>query len=228
MRTISMRFSIKQILKIVLKPFRPYGRRLFEAHEVLLEEMPDAPELFKHYRMLLETGHKRVPGGWLYENEFYPDYITVGGNSFAIQRTAKKYCSGKGLDIGANYWPFPGSTPIDTERGPGLKNRIGDIPSGSQDYVFSSHCLEHIEQWRDALSLWSSKLKIGGVLFLYLPHPSCKLWHRSNPLMSDTHKWVPEPTVLASALESLNFTVIDRDDGPDSFYSFFVCGKKNR
>ena len=85
-----MRFSIKQLLKKVFTPLRPYGRRLFGAQEVLLEEMLDAPELFKHYRMLLESGHKRVPGGWLYENEFYPDYITVGGNSFAIQRTCKK------------------------------------------------------------------------------------------------------------------------------------------
>ena len=213
---------------MLLKPLRPYGRRLFGAQEVLLEEMPNSPELFKHYRLLLKTGHTRVPGGWIYDGEFYPDYITVGGNALAILPTAKKYCYGHGLDIGANYWPFPGSTPIDIERGPGLKNRIEDIPSGSQDYVFSSHCLEHIELWRDALSIWASKLKIGGRMFLYLPHSSCKLWHHSNPMMSETHKWAPEAFVIAEELVSLGFAIIAKDDGPDGFYSFYVCGKKVR
>jgi hypothetical protein len=223
-----MMHKIKKFILGALKPLRPYGRRLFGAPEILLEEMPNAPELFKHYRMLLQTGHVRVPGGWLYGNEFYPDYITVGGNSLAIQRTALKYCRGRGLDIGANYWPLKGSTPIDNERGLGLANTIEDIPPASQDYVFSSHCLEHIEHWEDALDVWASKIKVGGHLFLYLPHPLCKLWHKSNPLMSDTHKWVPEPSVVIKALRRRRFTIVDKDEGPDSFFSFFVCGRKRR
>jgi hypothetical protein len=219
---------LKQLLLRLMKPFRPYGRRLFGSPEVLLEEMPNAPELFKHYRMLLATGHIRVFGGWMYGGNFYPDYITVGGNSLAIQRIASEYCRGKGIDIGANYWPFPGSTPIDTERGPGTANKIEDIPPSSQDYVFSSHCLEHIEEWGKALDVWTSKIKRGGHLFLYLPHPSCKLWHKSNPLMSETHKWVPEPGVIVAALRKRGFQIVDKDEGPDSFYSFFVCGRKRK
>ena len=220
--------AVKKITLEILKPLRPFGRRLFGAPSVLLEEMPDAPELFKHYRLLMETGHRRVPGGWEYEGKFYPDYITVGGNSLAIEKTALKYCRGKGLDIGANYWPLKGSLPIDTERGPGTAHTIEEIPPSSQDYVFSSHCLEHIERWGDALDVWTSKLKRGGHLFLYLPHPSCKLWHKSNPLMSETHKWVPDPKRVITALRKRGFTIVAKDEGPDAFYSFFVCGKKKR
>ena len=219
---------LKKLVVWMLRPLRPYGRRLFGASPLLLEEMPNAPELFKHYRVLLQTGHVRVPGGWNYGGEFYPDYITVGGNSLAIQRIALNFCRGKGIDVGANYWPLPGSVPIDTERGPGIEHTIDEIPPKSQDYVFSSHCLEHIERWGDALDLWASKIKRGGHLFLYLPHPSCKLWHKSNPLMSDTHKWVPDPKTILKALRSRGFQIVAKDEGPDSFYSFYVCGKKRR
>ena len=62
--------------------------------------MPDHPAIFDQYRVLLETGHKRVLGGWMYEGAFYPDYLTVGGCSIAIQRTASRWCKGRGLDMG--------------------------------------------------------------------------------------------------------------------------------
>jgi len=201
-------------------------RRLIGEPPILLEKMPDSPALFHIYRTLIATGHKRVPGGWIFDGEFYPDYLTVGGNTFAIRRTAMKYCKGQGLDIGAAYWPFPGSTPIDTEQGPGTANRIEDIPENSQDYVFSSHCLEHIEMWEEALDIWISKLKPQGILFLYLPHPSCKLWHISNRFMAEIHKWVPDPETIHAALIKHKLIIVDKDDGPDHFYSFYICAQK--
>jgi len=210
----------------IYRKFKRYGRTIIGMQKTLLEEMPDAPALFHVYRSMIANGHKRVPGGWIYEDEFYPDYLTVGGNTFAIKRTALKYCLGNGLDIGAAFWPLPGSTPIDTEQGPGTANRIEDIPKNSQDYVFSSHCLEHIENWNEALDTWISKLKPEGILFLYLPHPTCKLWHKSNPQMSNIHAWVPTYEIIVDELQKRKIKIIDRDEGPDHFYSFFVCGRK--
>ncbi len=209
-----------------MRGFKVFFRRLLGFPETLLEEMPDCPALFLNYRNLLLTGHKRVPGGWLYEGEFYPDYLTAGGNTFAIRRTALKYCNGRGLDIGAAYWPLPRSTPIDTETGPGTANRLEDVPANSQDYVFSSHCLEHISEWKKALDVWIGKIKAGGILFLYLPHPSCKLWHMSNPFMKGIHKWVPDPKTIYEALTERGLVVLDKDDGPDHFYSFYICARK--
>jgi SAM-dependent methyltransferase len=194
--------------------------------EKLLEELPDAPALFHTYRSLLATGHTRAKGGWIFDGEFYPDYLTVGGNSRAIQRTALRFCQGHGLDVGASYWPLPGSMPIDNELGPGLENAIEDVAPGSQDYVFSSHCLEHIPDWEAALDEWISKIRPGGVLFLYLPHPACKLWQKSNPQMANIHAWIPTFDVVAGALAARGLTVIEKDEGPDHFFSFFVCARK--
>lgn len=217
---------ILQFVKKMVRSLRPLWRRLAGDPHVSLEEMPDCPALFQIYRSMLANGHQRVPGGWIYEDSFYPDYLTVGGNTFAIRRTAEQYCHGKGLDIGASYWPLPGSTPIDTELGPGTANRIEDIPAISQDYVFSSHCLEHIRDWESALTLWIAKIRPGGVIFLYLPHPKCKLWHLSNPQMAETHAWAPTPEIIRTALTDQGLIVIAADDGPDHFSSFFCCARK--
>lgn len=217
---------VKKLFKHIRHALRPALRRLGGDPPTALEEMPDCPALFHVYRAMIATGHERVPGGWIYEGEFYPDYLTVGGNSFAIRKKALKYCKGKGLDIGAAFWPLPGSTPIDTGQGPGTANKIENVPDGSQDYVFSSHCLEHITEWEPALDLWISRLKAGGILFLYLPHPSCKLWHMSNPFMAGIHKWVPEPETVTNALIKRELAIVEKDDGPDHFNSFFVCARK--
>lgn len=103
---------------------------------------------------------------------------------------------------------------------------IQGFADGSLDYVFSSHCLEHIEDWRSALVEWIAKVKAGGVIFLYLPHPECKIWHPGSPFVGDGHKWIPTPWVVSEALKELGCEIIDRDDGPDGMFSFYVCARK--
>jgi SAM-dependent methyltransferase len=200
-------------------------RRLVGDPPELLEELQDAPALFARYRLMAGWGHRRVPGGWEYAGAFYPDYLTVGGNSIAIRRVALRHCVGRGLDVGAGHWPLPGSLPIDTVDGPGLAHRIEDVPPASQDYVFSSHCLEHIAGWREALDLWVSKLRPGGRLFLYLPHPSCGLWRVDNPAMRGIHAWTPEFDVLSAALTERGLSIVEADEGPDHFFSFYLVGR---
>lgn len=218
--------TMKQIAKKCVRYLLPMTRRLALAPRVLLEEMPDHPDLFDQYRLMLASGMKRVRGGWEFEGRIYPDYLTVGGTSRAIERTALKYCTGNGLDIGAGYWPLHGSTPIDLMRGPGLGQSLGDIPAASQDFVFSAHTLEHIAEWKQELNTWIGKLKAGGHLFLYLPHPDCGLWHPRNPYMAQEHKWVPDAAIVSDYLATVSLSVVGRDDGPDHFYSFFVCARK--
>lgn len=146
-----------------------------------LETLPNAPDLFAIYRHLHEHPDlERAPGGWNYRGEFYPDYLTVGGAGHAIFRTALKYCRGAGLDVGAGHWPLPGATPVDTQRGEGRLNAVEDFADASMDFVFSSHCLEHIEDWGAALKLWIHKLKPGGAHFLVPAAP--RLLHLARRL----------------------------------------------
>lgn len=192
-----------------------------------LESLPNSPDLFRVYRYLYQHPDlERKPGGWVYKSRFYPDYLTVGGASHAIFREALKFCKGRGVDVGAGFWPLPGAIPVDTQRGPGAGKSIDDFADDSLDYVFSSHCLEHIENWQETLAEWVKKLKPGGVIFLYLPHPDCALWHPGSPFVGDGHKWIPTLEVIKQALRELGCEIIQFDDGPDAMQSFHVCGRK--
>ena len=76
---------------------------------------------------------------------------------------------------------------------PDIKADISDLGmfgTESIDLVFSSHVLEHVEDWKAVLKEWWRVVKVGGHLALYLPHadfyPRCagrdewKAWLRAN------------------------------------------------
>ncbi len=205
----------------------PSDQNVNQPAHPLLEEMPNVPDLFHVYRYWCShPAVKRVPGGWLYEGKTYPDYLTVGGASHAIFRVALKYCIGVGVDIGAGLWPLPNATPIDSERGEGKENSIESYHDNSLDFIFSSHCLEHIEDWKGALNSWLSKLKPAGKIFLYLPHEDCALWLPGSPFVGDGHKWIPTLSILEEDFLRRGYSIVDRDEGPDAMMSFFICATK--
>ncbi len=217
------------MLKLVEKAKRKIRAFISRILTPPLETLQDCPDLFLVYRRLcIHPQLKRVPGGWIYRSEFYPDYLTVGGAGGAIFRVALRFCKGKGIDIGAGFWPLPGSIPIDLERGPGAGKTISSFQDNSLDYVFSSHCLEHIEDWKSALRLWVTKLKYGGIIFIYLPHPKCEIWHPGSPFVGNGHKWIPTPNLILNVLKDLGCKVIDKDDGPDGMFSFYICAQKSK
>jgi SAM-dependent methyltransferase len=53
---------------------------------------------------------------------------------------------------------------------PNYDGRVLPFPDESQDAVFSSHCLEHIEHYRSVLAEWYRVLCIGGYLIVAVPH----------------------------------------------------------
>jgi SAM-dependent methyltransferase len=222
---------IRKIVKLIPAPVRGSLSRLVRAGQEAapppLDALPGVPDLFGEYRILAEHPDlQRKPGGWVYKGGFYPDYLTVGGASHAIFPKALKSCSGRGVDIGAGFWPLPGACAVDIWRGPGAGKTISDFDDASLDYVFSSHCLEHIEDWREALAEWVRKLRLGGIIFVYLPHPDCAIWHPGSPFVGNGHKWSPTPGIIKQNLEELGCEVEDFDDGPDSMQSFYVRARK--
>jgi len=162
---------------------------------------------------------------YVYKGEFYPEYLNKGDASSFIIQKAKQYCRGKGIDVGADRWPFPGAVPIQNEEEQNAY-KLDKFPDQSLDYVFSSHCLEHLFRWEDVLRLWTAKLKYGGILFLYLPHESMYLWHPGQPWVGDTHKWIPNHKIVNTILESCSMEIIDYNPGKDEYWSFHIVAKK--
>ena len=101
------------------------------------------------------------------------------------------------------------------------------IEEASVDAVFSSHLLEHIEDYRAALKNWWSLIKVGGYMVLYLPHkkfyPNIGT-HGSNP----DHKHDFEPTDIIDAMRDVGGWDLvkrqDRNEGTE--YSFLLVFQK--
>jgi SAM-dependent methyltransferase len=162
---------------------------------------------------------------YAYRGELYPAYLHEGNAAAFIRDTALKYCQGQGIDVGANEWCFPGAEPIDDSPDENAL-KLGRFQDESLDFVFSSHCLEHIAQWKQALDLWIQKLKPGGVLFLYLPHESMLLWRPGGPWVGGAHKWSPTRDAITPHLASRGLDIIEASPGRDAYWSFHICARK--
>lgn len=161
-----------------------------------------------------------------YRGELYPDYLNHGDARSFIREKALGYCSGTGIDVGAGDWPLPGAVPIREEPHQNAYT-LDAFPDASLDFVFSSHCLEHLEHWRDALRLWIRKLNPDGHLFLYLPHESMKLWRRAGPWVGLRHEWIPTWQVLLPFLRENGIEVLEYESGKDAYWSFHVAGRRS-
>jgi SAM-dependent methyltransferase len=156
-----------------------------------------------------------------YKNSLYPEYIKHGNAAQYIFPIAKKFCKGDGLDIGGlEDCHFPGVEYINKIYGGNAFNI--PIKCYGWDFIFSSHCLEHLENYIKALEHWSDRLKYKGRLFLYLPHPDMEYWRPEN---CRKHLHVFWPYDLARVLETLNFKNIIYSER-DLNWSFAITGVK--
>ena len=162
---------------------------------------------------------------YLYKGDLYPGYLNNGNAASLIKDKAEKYCIGKGIDVGASKWPLPGAIPIQNEQHQNAY-KLDNFPDGSLDFVFSSHCLEHLDKWQDALKLWIQKLRINGILFLYLPHKSMRLWNPKGPWVGSNHKWIPSCEVINQFLTEHQMLVLEYNPDKDKYWSFHVVAKR--
>lgn len=151
----------------------------------------------------------------------YPEYLRRGNAALACKFHAAQFCKGRGLDVGASNWCFPGARPINLTSSEDAYQIREE--SNSQDYLFSSHCLEHLTQWERALDEWLRVLKPGGILYLYLPHPAATLW---NTGVHPDHHWTPNPPDVAQACTARGLTIVEMSWLPDGYLSFYVVGRK--
>ena len=154
---------------------------------------------------------------------FYRDGLFHGNAAAHIAAVAREWCAGDGIDFGAGRWPLCGAAPIDLD----TVLQLRDVSSGSQDYVFSSHALEHVHDWRSVLRQFRRVLRPGGILFLYLPHEDMALWNPETRWgRSADHVWQPRPETLIGYAKLNGWTVTRYKSRPDEYYSWFIVLKK--
>lgn len=107
----------------------------------------------------------------------------------------------------------------------------GAVLTESCDAVFSSHLLEHIEDYPAALTEWWRCVKVGGYLVLYLPHKSFYP-HIGTAGANPDHKHDFEPVDIINAMRKIvdaegGWDLVERQqrNGADE-YSFLLVFRK--
>jgi SAM-dependent methyltransferase len=138
-----------------------------------------------------------------------------------------RFMRGEGLDIGysgyiENVVPIlPKATGVDMNY-PGYDGRTLPFADNSQDYVYSSHCLEHIDDYVNAIREWYRVAKVGGHIVTVVPHKF--LYEKKEQLPSNwngDHKRFYTPASLLhefeQALEPNSYRVRFLEDGDTGF-----------
>jgi len=157
-----------------------------------------------------------------YKGTDYPKFQDEGNASqFAIP-FALHTCKGEGYDIGCmkKEWSFPGSTPIDLSFNDDY--HASNLPKQGVDYIFSSHCLEHIDDWVMTMDYWRDTLKDGGTLFLYLPDYSQEYW---RPWNNNKHRNMFSPQIIEDYLKDRGYKNIFVS-GVDLNNAFMIMAEK--
>lgn len=159
-----------------------------------------------------------------HQGNLYQHHESIGNAMQWILPLAKYYCKGVGLDLGyyKEDWKFPGAIGVD----PAIDYRYDAMclpPSFDEyDFIVTSHMLEHVkENWNIVLDYWLSKIKIGGILFMYLPHKSQTYWHPSS---NRKHVHSFDGSEIGDYLRSLGHKVFV--GGCDHNHSFVVICEK--
>lgn len=125
-----------------------------------------------------------------------------GTSSAAIRRMSdpnfmRRYFTGSGIDIGGRLDPlshyaefFPLMTAIRAwDLADGDAQFMNGVADGSFDFVYSSHCLEHLNDPREGLANWFRILKPGGYLVVTVPDEDLYEQGQFPSSFNTDHKW---------------------------------------
>jgi len=147
-----------------------------------------------------------------------------------IRNFVLKWCQGKGLDLGcADDKIRPDAIGVDNRKWPGVDiyadvRNLTFAKDGEYDYVFSSHCLEHLKgDPMEVLEEWLRVIRPGGYLVLYLPDSAYYAEPNPEHFHSFSHvefvkriREIPEFEYVFSEAQI---------SGPED-YSFLVVGRR--
>jgi SAM-dependent methyltransferase len=124
----------------------------------------------------------------------------------------KSILTGKGIDIGCGPDPIaPDVCGFDKEAGDA--NEITNYVHEEFDFVFSSHCLEHMKDPRKAIQEWWKLVRPGGHLFFIVPDEDLYEQgvfpsrfngdHKATFTISKTKSWSPVSINVLDLVRSL-------------------------
>jgi SAM-dependent methyltransferase len=104
-----------------------------------------------------------------------------------LNETELSLFEGNGIDIGCGLDPImPNAKPFDMDDGDA--NEITKYVDTQFDYVFSSHCLEHMHNPESAIQEWWKLVKDGGHLIFSVPDEDLYEQGYFPSLFNDDHK----------------------------------------
>lgn len=157
----------------------------------------------------------------------YPAFTTRGNAAKYIMEFAKEVVKGDviyDIGYGKDEWKFPGAMGIDLKDGNTYDAM--HLPPLQADAIFNSHLFEHLERPYEALDFWHSKLKVSGILFMYLPNMDTQSYHRCWSNRKHLHYVSPHIMRLYFEDNKDKWTnvFISQGDAYDAFTVF--CNKK--
>lgn len=142
-----------------------------------------------------------------------------------------RHCQGKGLDLGHGGDKIcKDAIGVDhfKQSPQDIVSDVRDLPSipdKSVDYVYSSHCLEDLEDTEGALREWLRPLKTGGHLILYLPHKDYYP-NVGTPEANPGHKYDFREKDIIDLLDKIGLTEVIHTAVYPKEYSFELVAKK--
>lgn len=158
-----------------------------------------------------------------FKDKIYPALQSKGFAAKFAFPFAFELLEGIGFDIGYSreVWKYPDAIGIEPTINPQFDAM--NLPAMTVDYIFSSHCLEHIPDWVGVLDYWQTKIREGGILFLYLPSPEQEYW---KPWNNRKHVNNLSPKLLKEYLTDRGWKKIFVTEGYDLNHSFYAVAEK--
>lgn len=144
-----------------------------------------------------------------------------------------KYMSGNGIDIGYKgehgddtILPAPNCIGVDLDY-PGYDGKTLPFSNESLDFVYASHVLEHIENYKEAIQEWYRVIKNNGYIIIAVPHKF--LYERKETLPSEWNlehlRFYTPQTLCREIEESLipnSYRIVHLRDNDDN-YNYSIC-----
>lgn len=117
---------------------------------------------------------------------------------------------------------FPNAIGIDKNDPDERLRDAMNLPDIMVNFVFSSHCAEHLPNWVEAFDHWGTRLKKGGVFFVYLPHYSQVYW---RPFHNRKHLHIFTPQIIRDYLHDYGYKNVFVGER-DLYHSFMAMAEK--